>query len=64
LEASEDCWKVKSFTTITEPGKTVEIATLTRVVNNTAYQNSLRRARPLNVAYLEKKLTIAAPNDM
>jgi hypothetical protein len=37
---------------------------LTSVVNSTAYQNSLRRARPLNVAYLEKKLAMAAPNDM
>jgi hypothetical protein len=46
------------------PGQTIEIAMLTREVNNTANQNSLRRALPLNVAYFEKKLEMAAPNDM
>jgi hypothetical protein len=42
----------------------IEIAVLTSVVNRTAYQNSLRRARPLKVAYFVKKLEIAAPNDI
>ena len=46
------------------PGAIIEITMLTSVVNKTTYQNSLRRARPLKVAYFVKKLVIAAPNDM
>ena len=49
---------------MTGPGAMIEITMLTRVVNRTTYQNSLRRARPLKVAYFMKKLEIAAPNDM
>lgn len=64
FDGTDACWKVIPSTTTVVPGQTIEIAMLTSDVNKTANQNSLRRARPLNVAYFEKKLVIAAPKDM
>ena len=64
FDGREDCWNDIPSTTTVVPGQTIEIAMLTSDVNKTANQNSLRRARPLNVAYFEKKLVIAAPKDL
>ena len=64
FDGREDCWNDIPSRTRVVLGQISPITALTRVVNKTAYQNSLRRARPLNVAYFEKKLPIAAPNDM
>ena len=55
FDGREDCWNDISFKTTVVLGQISPITALTSVVNKTAYQNSLRRARPLNVAYLERK---------